>query len=373
MKIIISIFFFAAVLIPLTSLGQELDQQFLIAVKNGKVTMINALLDQEQELAFVRYKDGRTPLMLASAGGHTQAVIILLNFSDVNEKDKDGWTALKLAAASGHAETIQVLLDSDSCVDCIPDSWLFRDKKEMDDWTALLLAAKGGHTKAVEILLAAGADVNYLAERMRKIDLEKQPSEMIKEVQEFQLNAKIKINPDMDRGTTALILAVGGDHVETVKVLLDHGALINIKNSQLRTAPDIATEKGFNRIIPLLQGDNVASAEDYNKQGLLSMKARNYSEAIIKFTEALKMKQSYASAFYNRGTAKLVGSEDYVGAISDFTKAIEIEPMFGKVYIARGLAKLRYGKRESGCSDLREAEQLGLKVQHNIIEENCSD
>lgn len=46
---------------------------------------------------------GRTPLQLAAAGGHDQAVAALLaSGARVEMCDAGGWTALRLATANGH-------------------------------------------------------------------------------------------------------------------------------------------------------------------------------------------------------------------------------------------------------------------------------
>lgn len=134
--------------------------------------------------------DLRTPLHLASCGGHVDVVDFLLhNGADPHYKDKFGHSAVEDAVLNGHEEVLQLMKISkievpgyifdktftpefqrnmqliDSCARgkisevqkllCDGADVLFSDH---DKRTALHLAACEGHVKVVKLLLAAGAD-----------------------------------------------------------------------------------------------------------------------------------------------------------------------------------------------------------------------
>jgi len=54
-------------------------------------------------------------------------------------------------------------------------------------------------------------------------------------------------------GDTALMLAVANDHVETVRLLLERGADVHVRNAQGRTALDLARERGYAEIAALIE------------------------------------------------------------------------------------------------------------------------
>jgi tetratricopeptide (TPR) repeat protein len=55
------------------------------------------------------------------------------------------------------------------------------------------------------------------------------------------------------------------------------------------------------------------------------VKEGDYEEAIKDFTEAIKIKPGYATAYFNRGNAWM-GLGEYRNALKDFKKAIELDP-----------------------------------------------
>ena len=95
------------------------------------------------------YEDevGRTELMDAAVGGHTDTVTALLAAPgiDVNAANGLGWTALMRAAVGGHTETVWALLATPGLdVNTATDAGV----------TALMLSATRGHTATVRALLA---------------------------------------------------------------------------------------------------------------------------------------------------------------------------------------------------------------------------
>jgi ankyrin repeat protein len=168
-----------------------------------------------------------TALMLASMGGYTEIVKLLLNKgADVNVKEPtNGRTALMMASEKGYAEIVKYLLVKGADAN-------IRDTK--NGATALMWASQRGHTEIVRLLLDKGADVN----------------------------AKAAID-----GGTSLMLAAENNHPEVVKILLDNGADANIKNKNGVTASWLASYKGYNNIAEMLlaKGSNV---NDKNNKGV---------------------------------------------------------------------------------------------------------
>jgi ankyrin repeat protein len=104
---------------------------------------------------------------------------------DINGLDKNGYTALCIASQVGELEVVTELIELGADIEATCAG---------GKWTALMGAASAGRTRVVERLVQAGAQVNA---------------------------------QDKD-GTTALCLAVLGNHTEVIELLLDAGADPNL-------------------------------------------------------------------------------------------------------------------------------------------------
>ena len=82
------------------------------ADKDGHIAVVNFILDlcSKKELSEILDFHGRTPLHLAAAKGHEEAVRVLLVFHKVCKVDNFGLTAFHFGAANGHLEVIKILL-----------------------------------------------------------------------------------------------------------------------------------------------------------------------------------------------------------------------------------------------------------------------
>ncbi len=143
---------------------------------------------------------GYTPLQTAVYNNDPAKVQRLLDRgADVNEKDKKGnnITALRIAAGGGRTEIVKMLLDAGA------------DASKDGLWSA----AFGGHTATVKLLLERGAQ---------------------------------------NKESTLLSAAYMG-HVDVVRLLLNNGTDVNVKNSQGKTALDLAREQGHTATANLLQ------------------------------------------------------------------------------------------------------------------------
>jgi MSHA biogenesis protein MshM len=83
-----------------------------IAAGYGHNRLIKRLIVKSGASVNLKNFKGRTALMVAAEGGHTDTVDLLLsNGAKVNLKDKNGWTALMFAAYNNHLQTAYVLMD----------------------------------------------------------------------------------------------------------------------------------------------------------------------------------------------------------------------------------------------------------------------
>ena len=185
--------------------------------------------------ANVNAKDnnGQSPLSFASESCNKEIVEFLIkNGADVNAKDNDGFTALMCAVALSFQifdedierslETIRVLVENGANINA----------KDNDGETAL---DKAKTDEVWELLVSLGAKItstlsqkdldNELYDATKNGDLEK--------VKECLTNGA-NVNITQDFGLTPLMWAAGAahkGHLEIVKLLVEHGADIEAKDS----------------------------------------------------------------------------------------------------------------------------------------------
>ncbi|XP_035664873.1 serine/threonine-protein phosphatase 6 regulatory ankyrin repeat subunit A-like [Branchiostoma floridae] len=82
-----------------------------LAVKRGKMKTVGVLVQAGTNRAALD-REGRSPLHLAAADGHSELVDLLCLPEVLNSPDKDGLTALHLAADRGSLTTVRALLDA---------------------------------------------------------------------------------------------------------------------------------------------------------------------------------------------------------------------------------------------------------------------
>ncbi len=114
--------------------------------------------------------------------------------------------ALTSAARLGHINTVETLLAISIGVDC----------EDKETWTPLIIASSKGDTEMVKMLLGHGADINHVT-------------------------TKKDTSGD---GTDALCQATAGNHLQTMKVLIQEGANLNSTN-KLSWSPILVAVENF--------------------------------------------------------------------------------------------------------------------------------
>ncbi|MDE7554444.1 ankyrin repeat domain-containing protein [Bacillus tropicus] len=154
----------------------------------------------------------------AVISGNKEQVVgfIKTNPSAVNEFSEDGWTLLHLAAYFGQKEIASFLLESSADIH-------IRAKNENEN-TPLQAAIANKQSELVAFLIEKGSEVNVM----------------------------------QSGGWTGLHEAALLGNEEIIMLLLENGANKKIKKNDVKTAYDIALEKGHNHILHYLQlGVNV--------------------------------------------------------------------------------------------------------------------
>jgi ankyrin repeat protein len=193
--------------------GAKIDLHSACAI--GDLATISRLLAADPSAAGSRGSAGRTPLACAVLGNHVHVTGHLLeNGADPNQTasaHSDG-TIMHIAAACGHTDIAQLLVDHGACVDRSLFGWQ----------TPLRDAIDRQHWKTVNVLIAAGANVN-----------------------------------PADSNPSPLHLAAMAGEAETVRLLLSHGAKIDVTHNFVMGQPEtplqVAVRTGQAEIVAMLQ------------------------------------------------------------------------------------------------------------------------
>eukprot|EP00912_Choanoflagellata_sp_UC4_P000806 UC4_evm4s506 len=236
------------------------DFTIFSAAEYGELNLIETYVKDENVDVNSTTKDSITPLMIASAKGHTDVVDYLIkNGADVNRK---GLTALHMACDRGLLNVIKILLGNKADVNSETDSGN----------TPLILAVEKGFKDCVECLINWNANVNH-----------KNRS-----------------------GRSALHFCCKGDQVGIAKILLKNGANVDVVDHDGHTAIRCAAENGSIEVARILikQKCNVNIRSRSGKSPLdivLSQKKTNesllmakilrdaHAELVSFFTESLML------------------------------------------------------------------------------------
>jgi uncharacterized protein len=128
------------------SVDNEGTPAAMVAAREKSYEALSALLaDPRIDLNQMGPKDENLSMYLAMNGASTQLEEVIKRGAEVN---KTGWTALHYAAAGGHVNAIKVLLEAHAYIDA----------ESENQTTPLMMAARMQHVAAAELLVIEGAD-----------------------------------------------------------------------------------------------------------------------------------------------------------------------------------------------------------------------
>jgi ankyrin repeat protein len=279
---------------PSAFIGNEVNRKDItgdvalsVAASNGNLDLVRLLVQHGAIVDAGKEADRRTPLINASARGHSEVVRYLISRgADVNAKG--GVITPLLAAFSGRyssfnnprdiEETIYVLLENGADINVQDESWMKTRQ------TPLMYAVMQGDAALVKVLLSKGARLDlqnkenetalslakkngleYIAQLLEKPD--RVSKEALKQVVSTgnhlfvavkqghinQVKTLINGGADVDLrapgGDTPLIVAADENKLEIVRLLLHLGADVNAINGANDTALIRASIKGHTSVV----------------------------------------------------------------------------------------------------------------------------
>ncbi|WP_375316208.1 ankyrin repeat domain-containing protein [Wolbachia endosymbiont (group A) of Colletes cunicularius] len=210
-----------------------------------------------------------TPLHYAVYYNALDVVKFLVNKgADINAKDKDSKTPLDLAAQENDKSVAEFLKQKEldkKLLAAVQDAGLNEVKdlinqkaninaKDMYGWTPLHFAASRDKLSVVEFLFNNNANVKTKdVYGNTPLHVAAQYSSNL-EIVKFLLDKDVSgINDITNNGWTPLHLAIQGNKLNTVELLLDRGADIEVRDIYNQTSLDLATRKGYLDIAGILK------------------------------------------------------------------------------------------------------------------------
>ncbi|WP_341814526.1 ankyrin repeat domain-containing protein [Wolbachia endosymbiont (group A) of Dendrolimus pini] len=242
------------------------------AVYNGNMSLFNDIfqfLSDKETIINTKDSSDWTPLHYAVYYNALDVVKFLVNKgADINAKDKDGKTPLDLAVQGNETSVAEFLkqtqldkklLAAAQNADINEVKDLINQKaninaKDMYGWTPLHFAASRNKLSVVEFLFNNNANINAKdVYGNTPLHVAAQYSSNL-EIVKFLLDKDISgINNITNNGWTPLHVAIQGNKLNTVELLLGRGADIEVRDIYNQTSLDLATRKGYLDIAGILK------------------------------------------------------------------------------------------------------------------------
>ena len=241
-------------------------EELIQAIKDKNTERATKLINEGANVNFLNKADANnSPLMYAVVQDDAAVAELLLNKgAELEQKNSRGETALAQSALSSRARMCKLLISRGADVNTT--YW--------DGWTPIVIAARYGNLEIVKMLIDAGADKDYnggkaiaktlefnqLAALKLLLDSGAKPNAGLvnwsikkgKDYIKLMLDHGAKVNLKDGNGETPLVCAAGGKDKSIVKLLLKHGAKVNLQSKDGTTALMKATQSGNFAIVEML-------------------------------------------------------------------------------------------------------------------------
>jgi ankyrin len=259
---------------PDVSAGKNHDSLFHYAVAYLDPRFVRLLLEQKADVD-ARDTWGLTPLHVAADGGDVIKAKLLLDFkADVNAQTRDGATPLFFAMALGHADFCKVLLDHGARLDIYSACGLGK----RDEAAALLKAdstlanRKDRRLRRTPLFWAARSGDPALSKLLldHGADVNVRASHVMGSSNVVTGPSVWSESPSAGRGETPLHVAAAYGRLETARLLLARGADVSARDEIGRTPLHRAAAHHHPALVGLLlkAGANVDGKDEYSSTPL---------------------------------------------------------------------------------------------------------
>lgn len=214
-----------------------------LAVKAGHQEIVRLLLECDPPTSETKERKTYILLRLAAAMGHTEIVQLFLDYNTPTLGSHGDETALHLAAAKGHHAVCELLLNHDKALtrslwDRMTGPSLEVYSKDYMGNTPFAWAVDKGHERTVEVFLRSYPELSKTCDRHKKLLFHKVVSGGKIAMVRIFLNHGTDIELKDNQGRRALHVAITAENMgyvsgatETIKLLLEHGASVDAKDN----------------------------------------------------------------------------------------------------------------------------------------------
>ncbi len=250
----------ASVLLIAAARGYREIVEYLI--EQGAV--VDAAVTESLEMAGRTVFAGMTPLFVALDNNHPGiAYILIQNGADVNKSDANGTTPLMIAAAQTDIRVVAMLIKKGANVNvATTDRYVYDGETVYKGTTPLMTALAKGKTDTARWLIDNGADITAqnengisaltFAAAHGEADLLWRVLKMGADLEEAAKEDFTWEGKPMFEGTTPLMAAAYTGNAENVKLLIEVGADVTVKDRVGRTALMAAASGGYLTAVRLL-------------------------------------------------------------------------------------------------------------------------
>ncbi|XP_026364969.3 LOW QUALITY PROTEIN: 2-5A-dependent ribonuclease [Ursus arctos] len=253
------------------------------AVQGDQEDMVDLLLRYGADPC-LKKKNEATPFIIAGIVGNVKLLRLFLSRgADVNECDANGFTAFMEAAVNGRVEALKFLYENGAKVNLSRRTKQDQKRLRKGGTTAVMDAAENGHVDVLKILLdEMGADVkacdnmgrNALIYAFRSSD-----DRNLEGITRLLLDHGADVNVRGEEGKTPLILAVEKKHLGLVQMLLEQEHIeIDDTDREGKTVLLLAVQHRLKDVAQLLCEKGAST----DCGDLVMIARRNYDPSLVK-------------------------------------------------------------------------------------------
>ncbi|XP_076817120.1 protein phosphatase 1 regulatory subunit 12B-like isoform X2 [Clavelina lepadiformis] len=256
----------------------------------------------------VKFNDGAVFLAACSSGDLNEVQILLENGADINFANIDGLTALHQACIDGNLHVVKFLVEQGTEI----------DQEDNEGWTPLHAAASCGFMDIARYLVRQGADVaavnsegevpldiaeddemiEFLQSEISRQDLDIEGAKneerkiMVSDANQLlnavNNNEALQLYSHPKSGATALHVAAAKGYIDVIKILLQAGVSVNMKDHDGWTALHAASHWSQKEAAKLLADKHA----DFRSKSVLGQTPFDVAdEDMLEYLEELKLNQ----------------------------------------------------------------------------------